>query len=768
MIDNTGARRSTNRRNAQVLAMLGVAVFPSSGKVPLIPRFNQLDTTISPEEREAAAAEFREKNDGKDPIHVGATKDPETVKRMWRAHRDAVPSIACGPSGLVVLDADQKDNGPELMDALFEQNGGVPAGAPVLPTKSGGKHFVFADPDGTYTNRAGLLKKNYGTDVRGTGGQFVAPGSIREDGKTYGTEKDLAAFCRAIKDATIPTLPSFVTELIGAAGEAPEGENVTPTKEREVITALRDTDWPDFDEVFDATLGKYDLDELRAEDAEFAKLYDHPSADCSTNRFLAARSVMRQWPEMLPEELAVFFEQWEGAGQITDDKPTSGEYDLRQIAREWIKNQGLSKPSSGDAFGAVVDEDEDPEYEREIAEEKAREKAAASKRGTLSFMSTLAVYHDPDYLIENIATTGMVGMLHAPSNAGKTFSVFHLAGCLSEGWPWFGRNVEQSGVLYCYGEGHSGMSRRALAWRERYQPKLDALIFRDGIPNFALDPKNARKALKKAVTDANKMLEERGLKPIRFVALDTFAKAVAGAEENSTREMQPILNMLRELAVELDVCILIVHHSGKDSSLGARGASAIFADVDFNLEIVGEAEAKKRKVSIKPGNMALVMPKMRDSGKGGRFEFRLEEVRLGTNKWGNPVTSMVVVETKEGSDGAAMGVVDEEAQNTEDELTPDQNRAAEQSRLDLCAAILKAVREHGKLIDGRNIAAPVQAVVKVIPALVKLKEKHGSNFARALRKDVFEGEPRTLLAEGWLHYVPATGKKDSTFLFKPR
>lgn len=186
MVDNTGERRSTNKVNAIALAKIGAAIFPSSGKVPLVPRFNKLDTEITPEEREAAIEEFREKNDGKDPIHVGATKDPEVVKRMWRAHRDAVPSIACGPSHLVVLDADQKDNGPELMDALFAENGGVPKGVPVLPTKSGGKHYVFADPNGSFTNKAGLLKKNYGTDVRGTGGQFVAPGpKQRQERQAY-------------------------------------------------------------------------------------------------------------------------------------------------------------------------------------------------------------------------------------------------------------------------------------------------------------------------------------------------------------------------------------------------------------------------------------------------------------------------------------------------------------------------------------------------------------------------------------------------------
>ena len=57
--------------------------------------------------------------------------------------------------------------------------------------------------------------------------------------------------------------------------------------------------------------------------------------------------------------LAYFLSVWNGSGVWTDDKPSaSGEYDNRQIAREWLKNQGLTKnkPSNGDAFDAVEDE----------------------------------------------------------------------------------------------------------------------------------------------------------------------------------------------------------------------------------------------------------------------------------------------------------------------------------------------------------------------------------------------------------------------------
>jgi hypothetical protein len=119
-------------------------------------------------------------------------------------------------------------------------------------------------------------------------------------------------------------------------------------------------------------------------------------SDCSTNRFLAARHVMREWPDMPAPALSIFFSQWEGAGSYTDEKPKSGEYDDRQIAREWLKNQGLSKPSSGEAFGAVVDEDEDEEeraladYDKKIEAERKAEREEAQQPPQRKASSTWA------------------------------------------------------------------------------------------------------------------------------------------------------------------------------------------------------------------------------------------------------------------------------------------------------------------------------------------------------------------------------------------
>lgn len=770
MADNSRARQNTNKENALMLAKVGVVVFPSSGKTPLIPMFNRRDTEIAPEDREAAIAKYREDHDDKTPIHVGATTDPEVVKRMWRAFRDAVPSIACGPNGLVVFDADAKDEGPAKMAALWGEHGGLPEGALASPTKSDGKHFIFADPERSFTNKAGLLKRKYGTDVRGSGGQIVAPGSLLDDGRSYGTRDDLFAFLRAYTGRKLPEPPPFLRELIGAAPDQAEGESVTPSKEREVIQALIDTDWPEFEDAFDPALGKYDLDALKQSTPEFAALYDEPSPDCSTNRFLAARHVMREWPSMPVEDLAVFFEHWEGSGTFTSEKPRTGEYDLRQVAREWIKNQGLSKPSTGDAFGAVVDEDEDDAYSKQIADQ--REQLAGLKAGGLRFMRDIAVYTTPDYIVEYLCTPGQIGMIHGASNVGKTFSVIHLGESVCMSAKWFSRNVAQNcGALYCFGEGAEGLGNRAAAYRRKYPSDKPGMVVRDGIPNLSVNLAKAIKSLEKAIAEANDMLAPFG-QHTKLVFLDTWAKAIAGAAENDPAAVQPILNSLRALARKMGVCIILIHHSGKDTMLGARGSSSLFADVDFNLEIIDDKEAKKRKISgVAPGQLAIISPKMREGNKSGLELFRLEEVILGTNQWGNPDTSMVVVPIiKAPSEGAAMGAVtdDEEPGTTKDELTADQNRQAEQARAEMCQKVLAVLRQIAKPFD-KGMQATVAEVVERLPALARLKAEGGTkNFARNLRDALLGGEPRVLLPEGWIEYVPATGKKSSLLRWAPR
>eukprot|EP00952_Eustigmatos_sp_NYUAD-ZCMA_P002787 12201-Eustigmatos_ZCMA.PRE.1 len=83
MVNQDDARRVQNKHNAMLLARNGIPVFPSSGKVPLVKLYNRRDTEIKPEDREAAIEQAREEGNKQLTVFVGATTDPDIVKRMW-------------------------------------------------------------------------------------------------------------------------------------------------------------------------------------------------------------------------------------------------------------------------------------------------------------------------------------------------------------------------------------------------------------------------------------------------------------------------------------------------------------------------------------------------------------------------------------------------------------------------------------------------------------------------------------------------------------
>jgi hypothetical protein len=96
--------------------------------------------------------------------------------------------IACGPAScLLVLDVDDE----ELFQQAQQKNNWSIPDTRTIRTGSGGTHYCFRYPqdENQYGNRA---FKSYGFDIRGIGGQVVAPGSVHPDsGKLYQVENDV-------------------------------------------------------------------------------------------------------------------------------------------------------------------------------------------------------------------------------------------------------------------------------------------------------------------------------------------------------------------------------------------------------------------------------------------------------------------------------------------------------------------------------------------------------------------------------------------------
>ena len=621
-------RRQHNRDLALLYAKKKIAIFPSSGKTPLIPAWQNRDTEMTDDQREDAATRYRERHDGREPIHIGSTSSTAVIRKMWRAFPDAVPSISTGPSGLLVIDADQINDGPSLLRKAFDDHGGIASEVPLTNTQSGGLHLFFKN-DRKLGSRAGAMK-DLGCDVRGLGGQVVAPLAWREDGKRYQPDPAHVKFGQTWMQDAMPTTPDFIAELIGTASgdEAPALNDADPVV-KGLIDELKSTSDDSFDALFDATVGRFPLDHVRECRPDFGFLFDHPGDDHSANRLKAATFLVGAYPDMTVQHYEAFCDEWEG----------SGDYDDRQLAREFAKAKlspaNVSKASDGSAFGAVIDEDDD------------QPKALKSK-GSYAFemeSDVAASASLPDWLVEEVIEAETLCVIYGAPNVGKSLAVIDMLYHVAAGKPWRGRDVKQGSVLYISVEGPNGTARRAQAWRAHHGiangENLPMSFIRGDVDLFQ-DKKSAQ-----AVVDTISILEAATGLTCRAVAIDTVNAVTPGMDENSSADVGVFLRNLRTILAKTKAAVLPVHHTGKDESRGMRGSNALLAKAETTLLVT---------------DGLITTMKMRDGQRGQKFPFTIKILDLWTNAKGKPVGAPVALEKDR---GASLGPVSE----TDDDIS---------------------------------------------------------------------------------------------------
>lgn len=106
-----------------------------------------------------------------------ATTDTDVIRDWWVTMPDSNIGLATGrASGFFVLDIDPKSGGYESLARLEAEHSPLPY-TYTVQTGSGGSHYYFALPeDFEVTNSPGRIHEP-GVDVRGTGGQVLAPPS---------------------------------------------------------------------------------------------------------------------------------------------------------------------------------------------------------------------------------------------------------------------------------------------------------------------------------------------------------------------------------------------------------------------------------------------------------------------------------------------------------------------------------------------------------------------------------------------------------------
>jgi hypothetical protein len=245
-------------------------------------------------------------------------------------------------------------------------------------------------------------------------------------------------------------------------------------------------------------------------------------------------------------------------------------------------------------------------------------------------------------LIEGFLDCTALSVMFGPSGCGKTFFTLDLAAHVAFGRLWRGRAVLKGAAVYVAPEGGYGILERLTAFSCQYgiDPK--------DVPLYVVpDPID----LCNSETDIDLLLGHLANlpkdQPLRLLAIDTVSRALAGGNENSSDHMGTLIKRCDSLRASTGAHVMLLHHTGKDQSLGARGHSSLKAAVDTEIEMKWDKEGQSGLATV---------TKQRDSRTEGAFAFTLGEVDVDLRANGSPVTSCVVVPIEDEEGGHASKV----------------------------------------------------------------------------------------------------------------
>ena len=232
-----------------------------------------------------------------------------------------------------------------------------------------------------------------------------------------------------------------------------------------------------------------------------------------------------------------------------------------------------------------------------------------------------------DELVEDTITRGAMSVLYGESNTGKSFLAMDVACAIARGATWMNRRTEPGLVVYLAAEGNRTIRNRVRAYELGHGTRVDRLM-------IVLTPVNLLKSQANvaAVIRQVQMAADEKQLPVELIVGDTLSRLMAGGNENASEDMTAIVAAGDKVRGATGSHFMWVHHCGKDAAKGARGHSSLRAAVDTEIEIREEQ-----------GTRLIEFTKQRDLGsKNELLSFTLEQVVLGSGKWGKPVTSCVV------------------------------------------------------------------------------------------------------------------------------
>lgn len=230
----------------------------------------------------------------------------------------------------------------------------------------------------------------------------------------------------------------------------------------------------------------------------------------------------------------------------------------------------------------------------------------------------------PGWLIRGVLPAADLIVLYGEPGTGKSFVALDMAAAIARGIEWRGHRSKRCRVVFIVAEGSGGFRMRLRAYSAKHGVPLEDLdigVIGDA-PNLLL---------KEDALDVCKAIIAAG--GADLLIIDTWAQVTPGGNENSGEDMGKALAHCRGIRRATGAPVLLVHHSGKDASKGARGWSGLKGAADAEIEL-----------QRLPTGRVIRLSKQKDGQDGLMWGFDLVEIPVGQDDEGEVVTSMFVAE----------------------------------------------------------------------------------------------------------------------------
>lgn len=225
--------------------------------------------------------------------------------------------------------------------------------------------------------------------------------------------------------------------------------------------------------------------------------------------------------------------------------------------------------------------------------------------------------------IKGILPVAGLVLVVGPPSAGKSLGALDMVGANAQGRAWFGHRVsEHRPFIWLALEGAAGTPARFAAYARQHSPlgPSDAAVM---LQSFDLTDAAKRRRLIEAIRASD--LDRP------TIVVDTLARAMPGRDENASADMGLAIAGATQLIEELETAVILVHHTGKDSTKGPRGHSSLLAAADVVLEF--RRNGPDRSIHL---------AKSKDGQDGAEFAFRLQPHVIEHDADGDAVSSCAI------------------------------------------------------------------------------------------------------------------------------